>query len=184
VDELAIKLNASRTLPEHLVRANSPDSSYDRTSLLIVLQCQRSKNSLRSGATSTELAKAYGLSHQSMTHPMHEFGVPVRRQPLTDECPVMRPKLFASGLTPVHAGDRLGVPSSSVRLALRRLGMQMRSPNALHLARIFHHTFVDHGWDGVRSLVGDCAGRVWRIARGRSGAPVPRVGVCGVVRTG
>ncbi len=79
------------------------------------------------GAHTTELMKTYQIGKGPIIRLLHENGATMRRQGLTDEELAQARRLYESGLSLMSVGKRMGRHHSTVHLALRRSGVEMRA---------------------------------------------------------
>jgi transposase-like protein len=78
------------------------------------------------GAATTELRQRYDLSQGSVIKILHEHGVAMRRQGLTNHDAAAAAKLYRSGATLAELSEQFGVSYSAVRRALIAAGVVMR----------------------------------------------------------
>ena len=81
------------------------------------------------GAPTTQLTGRYGLSKGAVLKLLRESGVSIRRQPLTPQQIADAMSLYASGLSLVQVGERLGSHPTTVRSAFKRFGVPRRPAN-------------------------------------------------------
>jgi Helix-turn-helix domain len=79
------------------------------------------------GMPTTQLAALFDLSKGAVLTLLHEAGVSMRRQPLTDKELADARQLYESGLSLVAVGERIGRHHTTVHLSLRRAGVVMRA---------------------------------------------------------
>lgn len=80
----------------------------------------------RGGASTTELRRQYDLSQGSIIKLLHEHGVAMRGQGLTDDDVAAAATLYRDGATLAQLGERFGVSPNAVRRALASAGVVMR----------------------------------------------------------
>ena len=82
----------------------------------------------RDGVATPELRQRYDLSQGSIIKILHEHGVAMRRQGLTEHDTATAAKLYRSGATLAQIGEQFDVSYSAVRRALVSVGVVMRTP--------------------------------------------------------
>jgi lambda repressor-like predicted transcriptional regulator len=80
----------------------------------------------RDGAPTTELRQHYDLSQGSIIKILHEHGVAMRRQGLTDHDAARAAKLYRSGATLAQLSKQFDVSYGAVRRALVSAGAVLR----------------------------------------------------------
>lgn len=83
--------------------------------------------SYAAGVPSTQLAVAYRLSKGSVLRLLHEHGVAMRRQPLTQSEVDQAVALYRAGWSLARLGAKFSVDGMTVRAALLKQGVAMRS---------------------------------------------------------
>lgn len=80
------------------------------------------------GATTTQLAKEYGVAKSTIIGILRSAQVVVRRQPLTPEQVSEAARLYREGLSLSQVATRLGVNQETMRVAVIRAGVALREP--------------------------------------------------------
>jgi transposase-like protein len=80
----------------------------------------------RDGASTTHLRQRYDLSQGTVTKILHERGVEMRGQGLTDHDVPTAAELYQDGATLAQLSERFGVSPNAVRRALVSTGVVMR----------------------------------------------------------
>ena len=80
----------------------------------------------RAGATTTELAPLFGISHASVLRLLAEQGVTMRMQGLSESGVQIAIELYGEGLSVAAIGTKLGVAPQTAWRALRKAGVKMR----------------------------------------------------------
>lgn len=78
------------------------------------------------GVPTTQLTSRYQLSKAGVLGLLRDAGVPLRRQGLDEQQTTRAIELYASGLSLVQVGDRLGFGPTSIAHALRGAGVSLR----------------------------------------------------------
>lgn len=81
-----------------------------------------------SGATTTQLAKDYGVAKSTIIGILREKRVVVRRQPLTPEQVSEAAQLYESGLSLSQVAERLKVNQETMRVAILKACVTLRPP--------------------------------------------------------
>jgi lambda repressor-like predicted transcriptional regulator len=78
------------------------------------------------GTSARELGIKYGISKTSAQRLLHDNGITMRFQGLSEEEVARAAELYESGQSLVQVGKNRGLEPTSVHDALRRAGVQMR----------------------------------------------------------
>lgn len=81
-----------------------------------------------SGATTTQLAKVYGVAKSTIIGILSEKNIVVRRQPLTPEQVSEAARLYRSGLSLSQVATKLQVNQETMRVAILKVGVALREP--------------------------------------------------------
>jgi transposase-like protein len=79
-----------------------------------------------SGTPTTQLMRDFGIAKGTVLRLLKENGVAMRQQPIPAEVISTAAELYETGLSLATVAERLGVNTSTLFLALRRAGVQMR----------------------------------------------------------
>lgn len=80
----------------------------------------------KAGATARSIASEYGVSQTALVQLLCDAGVPIRRQPLTEEQLARIVGLYKQGASTYEIERATGIPKSTVGRALNEAGVQMR----------------------------------------------------------
>jgi hypothetical protein len=80
----------------------------------------------KTGLTVYQLAEQFRINRGTVSKLLEREGVPRRGRPLSHAQVDQATELYATGLSLVSVGKRLGCDGSTVHLALRKAGVRMR----------------------------------------------------------
>ncbi|MGI8667296.1 MAG: helix-turn-helix domain-containing protein [Jatrophihabitans sp.] len=78
------------------------------------------------GLSTTALTRKYGLGKSSVMRLLHEAGVAMRKQPLSDDQAVEAIRLYEAGVSTSRIASMLGLNQSTVWRTLTARGVAMR----------------------------------------------------------
>ncbi|MEV7757809.1 hypothetical protein AB0O16_07725 [Microbacterium sp. NPDC089180] len=87
-----------------------------------------------SGATTTQLARDYGVAKSTIIGILRDKDVVVRRQPLTPEQVREAAHLYRDGLSLSQVATQLGVNQETMRVAIIKAGVALREPTKANQA--------------------------------------------------
>ena len=80
----------------------------------------------RAGTPTTQLTVKYGIGKSTVLRLLEDAGVPMRRQPISDEVTIMAVSLYEAGKSLAAIAREVGQAKQSIRLALLKAGVEMR----------------------------------------------------------
>ena len=118
-----LKVNGGMDRPEPVVRkprrVDARLSDEDRAAVA---------QAYRDGIPSTALCREYQLGKSTVLQILAEAGVPMRRQPLTEDQIDQAARLYETGRSLLQVCAELGIAQSSLQLAFTKRGMVLRAP--------------------------------------------------------
>jgi transposase-like protein len=87
------------------------------------------------GATTTELAREYGVVKSTIIGILRSKAVVMRRQALNTEQVSEAARLYESGLSLSQAANRLDVNQETMRMAIIATGVHLRPPTGIDSSR-------------------------------------------------
>jgi DNA-binding CsgD family transcriptional regulator len=80
----------------------------------------------KTGSTVYQLAEQFRINRGTVSKLLEREGVPRRGRPLSPTQVEQASQLYATGMSLVSVGKQLGCDGSTIHLALRKAGVQMR----------------------------------------------------------
>jgi len=87
----------------------------------------------RAGSTVYQLAEQFRINRGTVAKLLEREGVPRRGRPLSPAQVEQASQLYATGLSLVSVGKRLGCDGSTIHLALRKAGVRVRDTHGRDL---------------------------------------------------